>query len=281
MEQSELEIEIEHKIDKRIAEKIESATKVYDKAIEFHKNQSRDVWRLNWFLLAILIASTSGFLYLLFGKSLPSMEQRISTELTNKLNDKFQDENIQKMIAEAVNKFTAEQVEKGYYELLDLSVAISQASWDIDSLRFLAKVANNPNYPYPKFINLAKKNYDDVRKKIIERNYGDYDDPEYCGINVDLLSQGKKNEFMSQIKKQIQERSRFSALFCLVILWENKRINKEEKLAASYEVLRNTSNPFAIHYTFMKVETEGGANLKKDFLLETDEYIKWLEKYKG
>jgi len=30
----------------------------------------------------------------------------------------------------------------------------------------------------------------------------------------------------------------------------------------------------------MKVETEGGANLKKDFLLETDEYIKWLEKFK-
>jgi len=37
---------------------------------------------------------------------------------------------------------------------------------------------------------------------------------------------------------------------------------------------------YAIYYTCMKVETEGGANLKKDFLLETDEYIKWLEKFK-
>jgi hypothetical protein len=280
MMEDELKIKIEHKIDQIVREKIEFATKAYERAIEFHQSQSRDVWRLNWFLLAILIASTSGFLYFLYGQSLPSMEQRISTELTNKLNDKFRDDKIQGMIIESVNKFTGEQVEKGYYELLDLSVAISQASWDIDALRFLAKVISNPNYPYPKFMNLAKRNYDDVRKRIKDRNYDDYDEPEYCGINADLLSQGKKSEFLSEIKGQIRERSRSSTLFCLVILWKHNSISKEEKLSVSYEVLRNTSNPFAIYYTCMKVETEGGANLKNDFLLETDEYIKWLENFK-
>jgi hypothetical protein len=281
MEETELEREIEHKIDERIAEKIETATKVYDKAIDFYKEQTQRVWGYNKLLAIAVFTATSLIWGILNFQSLPSMEQRISTELTNKLNEKFKDENIQKMIAGSVNKFTAEQVEKGYYELLELSVNIPQASSDIHAFRFLANVIKNPNYPYPKFMDLAKKSYEDARKRIRERNYDDdYDDPERCGIAADLLNQGKKNEILSQIKKQIQERSGFSARFCLVVLWAHKNISKEEKLAVSYEVLLNTSDPSAIYYICMKVENEGGANLKKNFLLETDEYIKWLEKYK-
>jgi hypothetical protein len=280
MSEDGLEKDLLYKIDEHIKKEIESATEIYHKTIEFHQKQFDNVWKLNRYLLGIVIAATIGFLYFIFSQSLPSMEQRLSNELNIKLKDKLGDENVQRLIKETVTSFTAEQVEKGYYELLELSVSISQAFWDIDSLRFLAKVIKNPNYPYPKFMNLAKKNYDDVRKVIRDRNYADYDDPENCGLNADLLRQGKKNDFLTQIKGLIRERSRSSALFCLVLLWGNKNISKEEKLAVSYEMLLNATDPFAIHYTCMQVETEGEANLKKDFLLETDEYIKWLEKYK-
>lgn len=180
------------------------------------------------------------------------------------------------MIKRAIDKFTAEQVEKGHYELIELSVNIPQAKWDIKALIHLAEVRNNPGFPHPRFRERAIKTYEDARKQIRDRNYDYYDDPEFCKINFEALRHGKKDDIIPQALIQIKELSYPSTLYCLRFVWNQKSFSKEEKLNFSYEALLNETNPFAIHYACMKVETEGGANLKKDYLLETEEYINWL-----
>lgn len=275
-----IEKDLQHTIDEHIKMKIESATKAYDNAIIFYKEQNQNIWNYNKVLALTILAATIGILGFLYGQSMPSFEQKVLNDMTNKVNEKFKDENIQKMIREAATTLTREQIDNENLGILELIYSINQMEKDVEAIRMVYKVINDTNYPYKKIQKWAKESYKEQRK--VMEDYGanettwSYD--EKCGIDSTLLRSGQKDKIFERLTNIIKERNYAGRASCIWILWDQKNISMKEKLNLIYETLLQDQNLWVIYIACSKVETI--AKLQKDYLLETDEYIKWLEKNK-